>query len=122
MVHSTPALGGRCNKHPQLSKQDLSPSRASLIELMQEVNFGRIENLLIRDCDPVLNPKPRVVREHKFGGENGPRPERDHNDFKLKGQIIELFEFFDELGNGIIEAIEVKHGLPFRVIFADPAD
>ena len=90
-------------------------SRRTLIELMQRLNFGRIERLTIRGGQPVLDPHPAIVREHKFGGENGPRPELSTHDFLLKQQVVELFAFFDERRDGLIDVLEVKHGLPFRM-------
>lgn len=103
-----------------VSKSTVSPARRRLIELLQEVNFGRIHDLAVRGGEPVLQPRPRVVREHKFGGENGPRPERSAPDFLLKEQVVDLMCLFDELVDGTIELLEVKHGLPFRVFVADP--
>jgi hypothetical protein len=40
-------------------------------------------------------------------------------DFALKQQVVELFAFFDELQNGIIDVLEIKHGLPFRMIVTE---
>ena len=34
---------------------------------MQQVNFGRLEKLVIADRHPVFNPPPRTIREIKFG-------------------------------------------------------
>jgi len=106
--------GGRRNV-PQRSKSALSPNGARLVELMQRVNFGRIEQLVIADGEPVLDPPPRIIREIKFGGENGPRPEAGIEDFALKAQVVELFHTFDDLRDGVIEVLEIKHGLPFRM-------
>jgi hypothetical protein len=86
---------------------------------MQDINFGRIENLLIRNGQPTLDSRPRVVREIKLGGENGPRPELGAQDFLLKSQVLEMLAYFDELQNGTIDVLEIKHGLPFRVIVAE---
>jgi hypothetical protein len=116
MVVSAPAPGEGRKKSTHLSKQALSSCRAGLLELMQTINFGRIENLPIREREPALDPRPVIVREHKFAGENGPRPEIGKADFLLKQQVVELFAFFDQLKDGVIEVLEVKHGLPFRVI------
>ncbi|GIW80428.1 MAG: hypothetical protein KatS3mg105_2235 [Gemmatales bacterium] len=110
----------RGRKKPlRLSKHDLSARRAGLVELMQRINFGRIESLAVLDGDPVFDPPPRIVREVKFGSENGPRPEVDANNFLLKTQVVELFQHFDQLGTGTIDVIEVKHGLPFRMIVSE---
>lgn len=104
-----------------LSKASLPPSRRRLLEMFQQINFGRVESLVIQDGDPVLHPRPTIVREHKFGGENGPRAELATDDFLLKQQVVELFAFFDQLQNGEIEVLEIKHGLPFRMIVREVA-
>ncbi len=104
-----------------VAKASLPEPRKRLLELMQSINFGRLENLAIRAGDPVLDPLPRVVREIKFGGENGPRPELDAGNFLLKAQVVDLFQYFDELGNGTIDVLEIKHGLPFRMIVTEVA-
>jgi hypothetical protein len=90
-----------------------------LLKLMQSINFGRIEHLLVHDGEPTVDPRPVVVREYKFGGENGPRPELTTDYFLLKQQVVELFAFFDELRDGVIDALEIKHGLPFRMIVTE---
>lgn len=104
-----------------LSKASLPAPRRRLLELMQAINFGRIEGLTILDGNPTFDPPPRVVREIKFGGDNGPRAERDVANFLLKEQVVELFQHFDRLGDGTIEVLEVKHGLPFRMLVAETA-
>jgi hypothetical protein len=101
------------------SKATLTSARRRLLELMQFVNFGRIENLIVRGGEPSLVPPPRVVREIKFGGDNGPRPELATDDFRLKAQVVDLFRELDRLGDGTVEALEVKHGLPFRLMVAE---
>jgi hypothetical protein len=110
--------GGR-NKTPLLSKKNLSASRAALLELMQYICFGRIEELTVRDGEPILHPRPAIVREIKLAGENGPRREHDAADFLLKQQVVELFAFFDGLRDGNIDVLEIKHGLPFRMIVTE---
>ncbi|QEL20712.1 hypothetical protein [Limnoglobus roseus] len=96
-------------------KQSLSAARRQLVELMQSIGFGRIEYLHVVDGEPaLLDPPPAVVREYKFGGENGPRPERGLDAFLLKVQVVELFQMFDRMGTGVVLALDVKHGLPFR--------
>ncbi len=96
-------------------KASLSPQQRHLVELMQGINFGRIEGLVVRDGEPVFDPPPHVVREVKFGGENGPRHELEADDFALKSQVVELFAQLGRLGSGTVEQLEVKHGLPFRL-------
>lgn len=102
-----------------VTKSSLSPRRNRLLEICQQVGFGRVEDLVFEDQEPLFDPPPRIVREIKFGGENGPRPELGTADFLLKQQVVELFEFLDERQSGTIDVLEVKHGLPFRVIVTE---
>jgi len=104
-----------------VTKSSLSPRRRCLLELLQRVNFGRLESLVVADGEPVFDPPPRIVREIKFGGENGPRPEAPIEDFELKAQVVELFRHIDELQDGVIGVLEIKHGLPFRMAVEDAA-
>jgi len=97
----------------EITKQDLSDARRRLLELMQEINFGRIEGLVVKGGEPVFDPSPRVVREIKFGGENGPRRELGSDEYILKSQVVEFFAHLSRLDNGTVETIQVKHGLPF---------
>lgn len=100
-------------------KSSLPPGRRRLIEMMQALNFGRIEQLSIADGEPVVDPPPKRMREVKFQAENGARPELSLDDFALKAEVRELFDAITEIGDGIIERIEVRHGLPFRMIVAE---
>ena len=93
----------------------LSPARERLVKLMQRLNFGHIEGLVVRDGEPVLDPPPRVVRQLKFCAESGPRPEAAKEDFILKAQVRELFAQMEKMGDGVIRRLEVKHGLPFKM-------
>ena len=99
-----------------VTKTSLTPSQQKLLTEMQRINYGRIEGLPVRRGEPVMDPPPRIVREIKFGGENGPRPEAAKADFTLKVQVRDLFAQLEALGDGVIRSIEIKHGLPFRMI------
>ena len=98
------------------TKSSLSGPQKRLVELMQRLNFGRIEGLVVQAGQPAFDPLPRIVRDIKIGGENGPRPEAASGDFALKSQITELLEHLSQLRDGPVEVIEVKNGLPFRLV------
>ena len=104
-----------------LKKSQLSLDRRLLVELMQGINFGRVENLVIRNGQPVLASPASIVREFKFGSDNAPRPELDADDFVLKRQLVELFDLLDDYGDGVIEVLEIKHGMPFRMTVMEKA-
>ncbi len=97
------------------TKSALTASRRRLLEVMQQLNHGLIEGLVVQNGEPLFDPPLNVVRDVKFCAENGPRRESNINDFALKSQVRDLFAHFDALGNGTILCLEVKHGLPFRM-------
>ncbi|HRQ76178.1 MAG TPA: hypothetical protein PK098_09700 [Phycisphaerales bacterium] len=109
------------NVAPLVTKRHLSSNRARLIEKMQRLNFGQIANIPIRNGDPALDPFPKVTREVKFGGDNKSRPESELGDFTLKKQVQEFIEELDRVGNGMIEVLIIKHGLPFLMHVAERA-
>ncbi len=98
-----------------IARSALSRQRQRLVNLMREVGFGTIEGLIVLAGEPVLRPAPRIIREVKLGGESA-CPSMNADDFALKAQVIALFAQFDEMGDGRIERLEVKHGLPFRMV------
>lgn len=99
---------------PPTTPAGLTTARRRLLALLQRVNFGRVEGLVVRGGEPVLDPPPRVVVEHKFAAENGPRPELGAGDYALKAQQADLLRLLDRVGDGVIPVLTCKHGLPFQ--------
>ena len=98
----------------------LPSSRKTLVELMRRLHYGQILELHLRGGDPAFDPVPRLVRDVKLASEPAPRLSGGHEDFLLKQQVLELFRLFDEVQDGLIDLIEVKDGLPFRVKRTEP--
>ena len=96
-----------------VTKSELSRPRRELLELLQRINFGRLEDLKVVRGEPVFDSPPHIVREHKFAAENGPRVESTLPDFALKEQHLDLIRLLDSIGSGTISLVTVKHGLPF---------
>ena len=94
----------------------LTAARKQILRLMQENPFSRIENLTLIDGQPQFGPTTKVIAEHKFGVNDGPRREAELADYALKKEHIDLFRQFDEIGSGAILTLEIRAGLPFRMI------
>jgi hypothetical protein len=92
---------------------DLPETAKRLVREMQQLNFGTIEELRVRNGLPVFDPEPRVYREVKFGGQNGLRREAALDDFKLKPEVPDLLDQLADLGDGVVHVLEVKFGVPF---------
>lgn len=99
-----------------INDHKLSESRLRLLRLMQEVNYGKILKLSIEDGEPIYVPPPLCVKDWKLDTENLSRPELELPDFALKKQHHRLFHVFATIGNGTIDEIHVREGLPTRVV------
>lgn len=93
-------------------KKDLSAARQRLLELMQRQNFCRIERLEVRQGEPVFEPPPTVIQHVRIGGDNDPKVQMHLKNYALKQAQVEMFQHLDDLGTGVVEAIEVRAGLP----------
>lgn len=105
----------------EVAKSSLTRPRQRLVELMQDTWFGWVEDLPVRDGDPVLDPLPRFFKELKFDGDDGPPPSLPSDDFVLKSQVVKFLAYLDRLRNGVICRLEVRYGLPFRVVKEEAA-
>ena len=103
------------------TKASLTPARKQLLELMQEVNYGRIEELEVRDGEPVFEPPPSVIRLYLFGKDNGPNTARESDDFTLKKKVVELFDVFSRERSLSIKELMIDNGLPVRMTVAGVA-
>jgi hypothetical protein len=82
---------------------------------MQRLCFGRFESLGIERGELVLDPWPTMVRSVKFAGEESAVRRMSRDEFTLKRQVIELFEYVRAVEAGEIRCLEVRHGLPFSM-------
>jgi hypothetical protein len=103
-----------------MRQQNISKQRQRLLELMRELRYGRIENITILDGEPAFDPTIRVIREVLLGKKEKNRAAPSRDDFELKTQMVELFEQFDLVQNGIISLLKVQDGLPFQLQLEEP--
>ena len=121
MTESNNAIDDRLNEQAGTSmiglsvKSSLKSSQCRLVELIQQINFGLIDRLQVRDGQPVLDPPPRIVQKVKLGGDGDRGPVTTSEDYLLKSQVIELLATIAGINDGEVLRIEVKHGLPFSM-------
>lgn len=106
------------NRIPRLSQ--LSAPRRALVRLFQSINFGHVEGLEIRGGEPVFNPAPIVTTEIKLDVPNASPAETDLPDFELRSELTRLLEELDRIGDGVIERIDIRYGVPRRALIERP--
>lgn len=94
----------------------LSPARQALVRLCQAINHGSMENLAVKEHEPVLDPPPLLLQDVKLDSDEGPRPELALSDFAVSDQVSRLLRLFDRMDHGTIRHIEVRAGIPRRIV------
>jgi len=97
---------------PHLTTAGLSAQQRRLIDLMREHRFGRIENMRVRDQEPILDRDVRIVRVARLGGEDGGAKVPQAEEFELNRATLDLFDELARLGTGMVTRLEFKRGLP----------
>ena|ERR1700733_5406136 len=98
----------------QLRFSELSGPRQALIRRCQQVGFGTLRKVEVRDREPIFGAT-EVIFDLKLDSENAPRPEQNLSDFLVCDEIRRLFSMLDDFVNATIEQIEVRTGVPRRV-------
>jgi len=108
----SPGIGGDAS----LRFSHLSAPRQTLVRLCQAINVGAIEGLKVENGEPVFDPPPMVLKDVKLDSDEGPRPELGLGDFVLSDEVIRLMSRLVEIGCGTLRRVEVRAGIPRRVI------
>jgi len=98
-----------------VSTTDLQPQERALVDAMRRLQFGRVEALRIERGELVLDPWPTMVENVKFATKESTGHQTSPHEFKLKRQVVELFEYVRAVEAGEIHCLEVRHGLPFSM-------
>jgi hypothetical protein len=73
--------------------------------------------LAIKAGEPVLDPPPTLLVDMKLDRDDAPRSEFELADFELSHEVVRLFERLDELATTSVELLEVRAGIPRRLVF-----
>jgi hypothetical protein len=98
-----------------VSTRDLLPSERRFVPVMIELGFGRFEFMRIEGGELILDPWPTMVRGVKFGSSDSAVHKPLGDEFQLRSQVAEFFEYVRGVGAGEIRCLEVRHGLPFSM-------
>lgn len=99
-----------------LSFAELSHPRQRLLRTCQAVNYGHIENLLVRDREPLFSSGTTGFADLKLDSEDRPRDEMKRSDFLLCNEVVRLFAALDRIVNGTTSRLEVRGGIPRRLL------
>lgn len=95
---------------------DLSQSRQAFVRLCQRINHGSVENLRVENAEPVFDPLPVILRDVKLDRPDEPRAEALLVDFVLAKELVCLLRHLDEMKCGTVRHVEVRAGIPRRIL------
>lgn len=99
----------------EMTKRSLHASQFNLVEIIEELGFGRIEQISIRGGEPCFEHATQIVAEIKLGSEPETGADPRNPDLTLKSEFERLFQRLSLVRNGLVD-IEVRHSTPFRLI------
>src|SRR5450759_4980670 len=94
------------------STRDLFHSEQRFVVAMYELGFGRFESLRIQTGELVLDPWPATVRGVKFASEDPSTSRTPPDEFALKRQETDHFEYVRAVDGWGMACLEVRNGLP----------
>jgi hypothetical protein len=98
----------------------LSAPRQAFVRLCQSINFGEIRGLVVRNSEPVFNPSPTVLIDLLLEAAQEARHEIELSDFVLCEEVCKFLGRLDKLKNVRIERVEVRAGIPRRILYEQP--
>jgi len=109
----------RQTKNVHRTTRDLTAAQRLLVQLMSDHQFGRVENMSVREGQPILDHDVKVVRVSRLSGDAGPTDAISAREFELKRAIRDLFGELERLENGLVIRLEFRHGLPILLELAE---
>src|SRR5260370_39333230 len=85
---------------PPLRTLDLSAQQRSLLEMMREHQYGRVENMPVRAGQPIFDRNVKIVRVAHLGGESGGTKVPSTDEFELKQADCDLLDELVRVVNG----------------------
>ena len=101
--------------------EDLHEQEKQLVDLMRRHQFGKLENVRVFDGLPALGAGERLIRSIKLIAPESVAVVQADDSFRLKAEVIELFQTTRATKNAMIRRLEFRHGLPAHLHFETEA-
>jgi|SRR5579872_7337191 len=102
------------------TKSSCSRAERQLIDLMTKWQFGFIRNLRVKDGQPEFGSDTRLMRDVKLP--NSPKSEPNSDEFHLRKHVVDLFDQLHAIGDGVVDLLEFRNGLPARLTIDAPLE
>jgi hypothetical protein len=95
---------------------EVSIARQMIVRQCQRIGHGKILRLAVRAGDPLIDGRTEAFADVKLDLDETPRPELALDDFDLSAEVVRFFRKLDALREGEVELVEIRAGVPRRVV------
>ena len=96
-------------------KSSLSAAQATLVDLMQRLFFGKIENLKGFWRPTGIGPRATRNPNNQAGLQKPQQTSPVSRDFELKSEVVDLLETIMRSEDASELSVEIRHGLPTSI-------
>jgi len=94
--------------------QEVLTDRA-FAKLVHETRFGSIRDFRLSEGRPVIDDSTQISVEYKLSGLESGEEVMDIDTFLERPQVRTMLAKFQQVGNGVVECLDVRDGLPFKM-------
>ncbi len=99
---------------PRTIEKAQSPERQRLAGMIEKLEFGLIERLLVINGQPQFTPAPERTRVVNFDVDDAPNGRQSRREYRLR-TMGTLFRCLDTIRGRTFVTIVVRYGLPVRL-------
>ena len=89
--------------------------------MIHETRFGSIRDFRLSDGQPVVDDETKISVEYKLSGLDSPQEVLNGDKLLSKPQVRAMLARFRQVGNGTVECLDVRDGLPFKMVVRQKA-
>ena len=93
----------------------ITSAQRDFARLVRETRFGSIEHIRLNGGQPVIDANLEVRVVFRLSGVEPPLEVMTDNDYLGRPQVRAMFERFEQVREGIVECLDVRDGLPFKM-------
>jgi len=94
----------------------VSSATLSFIRLVRKTRFGTIRNFRLCQGEPCVDANTEVSVEYRLSGSEQKPDQVTDDDYLNKPQVKTMLRQFIAVGDGLVEMLDVRDSLPFKMV------
>jgi hypothetical protein len=98
------------------TSMQITDTERTFAGLVRETRFGTIEHIRLSGGRPIIDANTEVATEYRLSGTEPPKEVMTDDEYLMRPQVRAMFERFRLVQDGIIKSLDIRDGLPFKMI------